>query len=53
LFYIKGAVQRLINLLGWDKASFSASAQTKLDYCLQVAVEGTAIAHLGLVNKKR
>ena len=52
LFYIKGAVQRLINLLGWDKISFSASAETKLDYGLQVAVNGTIIARLGLANKK-
>lgn len=52
LYYIKGTVQRMLNLLGWQKISFATDTQHKLDYCLQASVQGKAIAMLGAVNKK-
>jgi phenylalanyl-tRNA synthetase beta chain len=52
LYYIKGVVQRVFNLLGWDKISFSSSLQNKLDDCLQLKFDGTTVAILGVVNQK-
>jgi phenylalanyl-tRNA synthetase beta chain len=52
LYYIKGALQRVLNLLGWEKVVFSSSAQNKLDYSMQAAVNGTTVAALGAVNQK-
>lgn len=51
LYYIKGAVQRVLNLLGWDVISFSPATQNKLDGCLQAAVNGMVVATIGAVNK--
>ena len=51
LYYIKGVVQRILNLLGWQQVVFSAAAQIAVDYCLQAAVDDTPIATLGAVNK--
>jgi phenylalanyl-tRNA synthetase beta chain len=52
LYYIKGAVQSVLNLLGWQKISFSSSVQNKVDYCMLVAVNGTPVATLGSVSQK-
>jgi phenylalanyl-tRNA synthetase beta chain len=51
LYYIKGALQRVFNLLGWDAVSFKPAAHNKLDYCMEAAVKGTTVAMLGAVNK--
>ncbi|MEO5593661.1 MAG: phenylalanine--tRNA ligase subunit beta [Chitinophagaceae bacterium] len=51
LYYIKGVIERVFNLLGWDSVSFSAAAHNKLNYFMEVAVKGTIIATLGTVNK--
>jgi phenylalanyl-tRNA synthetase beta chain len=51
LYYVKGTVQRVLNLLGWDNISFTASAQNKLDRCLEVSIDGTIVATIGSVNK--
>ncbi len=51
LFYLKGAVQRVLNLLGWQNVSFSSAVQKKLDNCLNVSVSGTQVAVLGNVDK--
>jgi phenylalanyl-tRNA synthetase beta chain len=53
LYYLKGAVQRTLNLLGWDKVLFTASAShTKLDYALEVSVNGKTVAVLGAAKKQ-
>lgn len=52
LYYIKGTLQRIFNLLGWDKISFSASAQNKSDYGIQVTIGGKPVATLGAANQQ-
>ncbi len=51
LYYVKGAVERVFSLLGWDNISFTNTANNKLDYCMELAVNDNAIAVLGGVNK--
>jgi phenylalanyl-tRNA synthetase beta chain len=51
LYYVKGTVQRILNLLGWEVVSFATATQNKLDLCLDLSVNGTTIATLGSVNK--
>ncbi len=53
LYYLKGAVQRTLNLLGWDNVLFTPSAShDKLDYALEVAVNGKTVAILGAAKKQ-
>ncbi len=53
LYYIKGAVQRTLNLLGWDKVLFTpAGAHAKLDYALHASVNGKTVATLGAAKKQ-
>ncbi len=52
LYYIKGAVQSIFGLLGWKNISFAAIEQPKLRYGQQLLVDGTAVAILGMVDKK-
>ncbi|MEO5685699.1 MAG: phenylalanine--tRNA ligase subunit beta [Chitinophagaceae bacterium] len=51
LYYIKGTMQRVFSLLGWDAISFTPSNHSKLDYCMEVAVKDAVVATLGSVNK--
>ena len=51
LYYVKGTVHRVLNLLGWDTISFTPSAQNKLDRCLEVSIDGMMVATIGGVNK--
>jgi phenylalanyl-tRNA synthetase beta chain len=50
LYYIKGTLQRLASLLGWPQTTFTTASRNKLDYCMELAVNGTVIAQLGAVN---
>jgi len=53
LYYIKGAVQRTLQLLGWDKVSFTpVSTHNKLDYALEAAVNGKTVAIVGAAKKQ-
>ncbi|GAC1447867.1 MAG: phenylalanine--tRNA ligase subunit beta [Chitinophagaceae bacterium] len=52
LYYIKGAVQRVLNLLDCKMVSFLPATQNKLDYCMQAAVNGIPVATLGAVSQK-
>lgn len=51
LYYLKGAVQRIFNLLGWKTVYFTTATHTKLELCLQVSINGKAAATLGRVKK--
>jgi phenylalanyl-tRNA synthetase beta chain len=52
LYYLKGAVQRTLQLLGWEEVVFAApDAHSKLDYALTASVKGQAVAILGAVKK--
>jgi len=51
-FYLKGALERIFVLLGWDTVSFTPAAHHKLDYCMQLSVQDSPVAVLGGVNKK-
>lgn len=52
LYYLKGAVQRTLQLLGWEEVVFAApDAHAKLDYALTASVNGQAVAILGAVKK--
>jgi phenylalanyl-tRNA synthetase beta chain len=52
LYYIKGTLQRIFDLLGWDGILFSASVQNKSDYSMQVTIGEKPVAMLGAVNHK-
>jgi len=54
LYYLKGAVQRTLQLLGWEDLAFTAAADThaKLDYALTASVKGRVVATLGAVKKQ-
>jgi len=53
LYYIKGAIGRLLGLLGWTTISFTATVNDKLDYSMEAAnTDGKTIAALGAVSKK-
>ena len=51
LYYIKGTIQRIFNLLGWDAVSFATAAHSKLDNTMEAAVNGNVVATIGAVNK--
>ncbi|MBS1564276.1 MAG: phenylalanine--tRNA ligase subunit beta, partial [Bacteroidetes bacterium] len=53
LYYIKGAVQRTLQLLGLDNVSFTPlAAHAKLDHALSVSVDDKTVATLGAVKKQ-
>lgn len=51
-YYIKGAVQSLLQLLGIDKYVYENASHAKLDNCLLVTVKGETLVTMGQVNKK-
>ena len=52
LYYSKGVLQRVFNLLGWDTVSFASASHSKLDHCMAATVNGKTIATVGAVNNK-
>ena len=52
LYYSKGVLQRVFNLLGWDTVNFAGAAHGKLDHCMAATVNGKTIATMGAVNNK-
>jgi phenylalanyl-tRNA synthetase beta chain len=50
-FYAKGVLQRVLNLLGWNDIRFTPAPHSKLEPCLQVAVNGKSIALVGGTRK--
>jgi phenylalanyl-tRNA synthetase beta chain len=51
LYYVKGTVQRMLNMLGWEAVQFIPASENKLDLCLQVQVNATLVATIGSANK--
>jgi len=51
LYFVKGAVEQLFNLLGQAAISFTKTDHNKLDYHMEITVKGTVVATLGAVNK--
>lgn len=52
IFYLKGVVQQLSRLLGFEAISFAPGKSAGLTDCLEVAVDGKPIARVGQVAKK-
>ena len=52
LYYSKGVLQHVFNLLGWDTVSFASATHSKLDHCMAATVNGKTIATVGAVNNK-
>lgn len=51
-FYLKGAVERIFNLLGWNNIVFTPANHPKLDYCSEIVINDLTVAVLGGVNQK-
>jgi phenylalanyl-tRNA synthetase beta chain len=51
-YYIKGAVESLLQLLGIAKFAYENATHAKLDNCLLVTVKGETLVTMGQVNKK-
>ncbi|MEO6315627.1 MAG: phenylalanine--tRNA ligase subunit beta [Chitinophagaceae bacterium] len=51
LYYVKGTIERVFNLLGWKTVLFSNAVNNKLNYCMELVINGTLVATLGAVNK--
>ncbi|MFT3933070.1 MAG: phenylalanine--tRNA ligase subunit beta [Chitinophagaceae bacterium] len=51
LYYVKGCLERVLNLLGLNSVSFTPVSNSKLDYSLEVSTKGTIVALLGAVAK--
>ncbi|MEP7278477.1 MAG: phenylalanine--tRNA ligase subunit beta [Bacteroidota bacterium] len=52
LYYIKGAVERIFNLLGWEAVSFVPARQNKLEHCMEAAINGKTVALMGGVSQQ-
>ena len=51
LYYLKGVVQRVLNLLGCNNVSFTTVENTKLSLCLEAVIDGKVVATIGYINK--
>ena len=52
LFYVKGVLQKVFSLLGWDDISFAPANHNKLDNAFEVLIKTTPVALAGAVSSK-
>ena len=51
IYFLKGIVEGIFKLIGFENLEWTAMSDNKLDHALQVSVEGNKIAKGGIVSK--